>query len=374
MQLSLQSFTTLVQNMAAAVQSAASQTLDLAVGSTVRAILEANASIALWLQWLILQVLQSTRAATSAGADLDTWVADFTLTRLPVVAATGSVTFSRFTATGQGVVPPGALVRTSDGTQTFAVVTDNTNPAWNSGEGGYVVPAGLLSVTVPVSAQTTGSAGNVQPAAIALLAAAIPGIDAVTNTEALTNGLDAESDAALRARFQSFIQSRSRATPAAVGYAVASVQQGLQYVLEENVNSAGIPAMGSFIVTVDDGSGNPASALLSSVQSAIEAVRPVGSIFAVQPPTAVSVSVGLSISVGQGVASPTISANVANALSAFINALPIGAPLPVTRVAQVAYAADPQIQNVTNVQINDSPFDLLPSPTSVIKASSVTVN
>jgi len=374
MQLSLQSFTTLVQNMAAAVQSAASQTLDLTVGSTVRAILEANASIALWLQWLILQVLQSTRAATSAGADLDTWVADFTLTRLPAVAATGSVTFSRFTATGQAVVPPGALVRTSDGTQTFAAVTDTTNRAWSSGEGGYVVPAGVLSVTVPVSAQTAGSAGNVQPAAIALLAAAIPGIDAVTNPEALTNGLDAESDAALCARFQSFIQSRSRATPAAVGYAVASIQQGLRYVLEENLNSAGVPTMGSFVVTVDDGSGDPSTALLSSVQSAIEAVRPVGSTFAVQPPTVISVPVGLSISVGQGVAGPTISTNVANALSTFINALPIGAPLPLTRVAQVAYAADPQIQNVTNVQINGTPSDLLPSPTSVIKASLVTVS
>lgn len=374
MQLSLQSFSTLVQNMAAAVQSAASQMLDLTVGSTARAILEANASIALWLQWLILQVLQSTRAATSAGADLDTWVADFTLTRLPAVAATGNVTFSRFTATGQAVVPPGALVRTSGGTLTFAVVTDTTNPTWNPGEGGYVVPAGVSAVTVPVSAQTAGSAGNIQPAAIALLASAIPGIDAVTNPEALTNGLDAESDAALRARFQSFIQSRSRATPAAVGYAVASVQQGLQYVLEENVNTAGVPTMGSFVVTVDDGSGNPSSTLLSSVQSAIEAVRPVGSSFVVQPPTVVSVPVGLSISMGQGAASPTMSANVANALSAFINALPIGAPLPLTRVAQVAYAVDSQIQNVSNVQINDVASDLLPSPTSVIKASSVAVS
>ncbi len=83
MQLSLQTFTTLVQGMAAAVQAAAAQLLDLTVGSTLRAILEATASIALWMQWLILQVLQMTRAATSSGADLDSWMADFSLTRLP---------------------------------------------------------------------------------------------------------------------------------------------------------------------------------------------------------------------------------------------------------------------------------------------------
>ncbi len=60
-------FTTLMQNMAAAVEASATQLLDLTVGSTLRAVLEANASIALWMQWLILLVLRTTRAATSNG-------------------------------------------------------------------------------------------------------------------------------------------------------------------------------------------------------------------------------------------------------------------------------------------------------------------
>ena len=59
--LSLQNFTSLVQNMAAAVQASAASLLNLTVGSTLRAILEANASVVLWLQWLILQVLSLTR-------------------------------------------------------------------------------------------------------------------------------------------------------------------------------------------------------------------------------------------------------------------------------------------------------------------------
>ena len=40
MQLSLQTFTTLMQNMAAAVEASATQLLDLTVGSTLRAVLE----------------------------------------------------------------------------------------------------------------------------------------------------------------------------------------------------------------------------------------------------------------------------------------------------------------------------------------------
>ena len=69
--LPLQTFTTLVQNMAAGVQGSAAQLIDLSVGSVLRALLEACASVALWMQWLILQVLSMTRAATSSGADLD---------------------------------------------------------------------------------------------------------------------------------------------------------------------------------------------------------------------------------------------------------------------------------------------------------------
>ena len=60
MQLQLQNFTTLVQNMAAAVQGSATALVNLTTGSVLRAILEANASLALWIQWLIVQVLATT--------------------------------------------------------------------------------------------------------------------------------------------------------------------------------------------------------------------------------------------------------------------------------------------------------------------------
>lgn len=374
MQLSLQTFSTLVQNMAASVQSAASQAFDITVGSTIRAILEANASVALWMQWLILQVLQSTRAATSSGADLDTWMADFTLTRLPAVAATGSVTFSRYTATMPASVSPGVLVRTGDGAQTFSVVTDTSNPAWSSSAAAYTVGVGVNSLTVPVLAQVPGSGGNVQASTVTLLAAAIPGIDSVVNASAFINGLDAETDAAFRARFQSFIQSRSRATPQAIGYAAASVQQGLQYAVQENVNAAGLPAMGSFVVTVDDGSGSPSISLLGAVQSAVDQVRPIGSIFTVQPPIIVPAAVSLSILATSSAAKSNIVANVAAALTAFINALPVGTPLSLTRLAQLAYAADPGVQNVTNLLINGLGTDLLVPPTGVIKVSSMVIS
>lgn len=374
MQLQLQNFTTLVQNMAAAVQSAATQLLDLTVGSTLRAVLEANASIALWMQWLILQVLQTTRAASSSNSDLDSWMADFSLSRLPAVPASGIVTFSRYTATTSAFIPTGALVRTADGTQTFVVSAAAANPAFNPALNGYTLSAGTAALDVPVQAQVPGAAGNVQSTSITLLATAIPGIDAVTNAAAIQNGLDPETDNAFRARFSNYIDSRSRATPLAVGYAISQVQQGLEYTIQENTDPTGASRMGNFVVTADDGSGSPSSALLAAVSAAVDAVRPVGSTFTIQPPTIVPANVTLTVSTA-AVGSHSTAANAAGtAISAYINGLPIGGTLPLTKIAQLAYAADASITNVSQVEINAAAADLAPPVSGVVKAGIVAVN
>ena len=374
MQLPLQNFSTLVQNMVAAVQGKAAQLLDLSVGSTLRAVLEANASIALWIQWLILLVLQTTRAATSNGADLDTWMADFTLTRLPASAASGIVTFSRFTATSAALIQAGALVRTADGAQSFSVAAVTTSPAWNAALSGYVIPAGTASLDVPVTAVVPGSAGDVQAGSVSQLATAISGVDTVSNAAPFTGGLDAESDAAFRARFANFIESRSRATPVAVGYAISSIQQGLQYTIAENADPQGDYVPGSFVVTVDDGTGTPPTSLLQTVGTAIEAVRPVGSVFTVRAPDVLTAAVSMLITVAPGVVKSQIVGPVAAAVTAYIHALPIGAPLAWSRLAQLAYAASGAVTNVTGVVLNGGTADLVPDATGVIKAASVAVS
>lgn len=381
--LSLLNFTTLVQNMAAAVQSSASALLNLTVGSTLRAILEAVASVQLWLQWLILQVLSMTRLSTSSGSDLDTWVADFGLTRLPATAATGSVTFSRYSTTASALVPVGAQVKTADGTRTFQVIADSANSAWN-GSSGFTIPISTASVIVTVQDVTTGStgalsvgaSGNVQAGTIALLASSIANVDTVTNAAAFTTGIDVESDAALRARFANYIQTRSRATLAAVGSAIASVQQGLTYTIQENVNTGGTTTLGTFTVTVDDGTGAPGSTLLTAVSLAIAAVRPIGTTWAVQAPSVTTATIALTITTNPTGNKTNLLAPVKAAIVAYVNALGEGATLPYTRIAAVAYAVDPSIVDVTSVTLNGGTSDLVPSATGVIKAStgSVTVS
>lgn len=372
-QLTTQDFTTLVRNQVTAIQAGSSALLDLTVGSVLRAIVEANAVVVLWLQGLILQLLATTRASTSAGSDLDSWVADYGVTRTAAVAAKGVVTFSRFTPTAQAVVPIGTVVQTGDGTQQFTVTIDITNGAYNAGLGGYVMAPATASVSVPVTAVTPGSGANAQIVGISALTSAMPGIDTVTNAAAVTTGVDAETDTALRIRFVNYIASLARATKAAIGFAIQSVQSGVTYTLVEDLNPDTSVHLGYFYVVVDDGSGAPSGTFLSTVYNAIDQVRAVGMTFSVFAPTLVTVSVAMTATTAAGYDHTATVLLVKNAVTSYVNTLPLGTSLAYSRVIQVAYDASPGVTNVTATLLNGATADITATASQVIKVSTVTV-
>lgn len=377
--LQTKSFTTIVQDYATAVQGYSSRLVDFTIGSVLRALSEAQAACVLWLQGMILQVLAKTRAATSNGADLDSFVADFGLTRLPASFATGQETFSRFTPTQQAVVPIGALVQTGDGSQQFAVELDSTNAAYSAALSGYVLAPGVASVTAPVIALTAGTAANVVSGSISALAQAIPGVDTVTNAAALTSGVDAETDPALRARFISYLKSLSKATKAAIVYAILSLQQGITETLTENQTKAGVYQPGYFFAVIDDGSGAPPDSLVSTVYNAIDQVRPFTVTFDVFKPNVVSASIVMTIATAAGYTHSAVVGVVIAALQNFINTLPRDSTtqimlLPYSKLAQVAYDASPGVTNVTGVTLNGGTADISASAQQTIKAATLTVN
>jgi phage-related baseplate assembly protein len=372
MALSLQNFTTLVQNAAAAAQGAASTLLDMTTGSIVRAILQANASCALWMQWLLVLLMNRQRLATSTGVDVDSFVNDYFLTRLPAVAAQGNVTFSRYTNTYAAVIPVGATVLTADRTQTFSVIANSANSLWNGT--GYTIPGGTTSGTVPVVALTLGSAGNVQAGAVTLLGTAVSGVDTVVNALAFSGGYNAESDASLKTRFQLYIQGLSKATQAAIGSAILSVQQGLTYNIAVNVNAASVYTPGNFVVTIDDGSGAPPAATITAVYNAVNLVRSICETFSVQGPTDVNVTISLTIVTAPGVIHANMIGPVASAITQYVNTLPVGAPLPYSMISNIAYTTGAgQITNVIGVTINGGTADIVPTAAQVIKIATVTV-
>lgn len=375
MQLSLQSFSTLVSNMGASAQGACADLADLTVGSVTRALLEAAASVALWLQYLVLQVMSMTRLATSAGADVDSWVGDFGLSRLPGVAATGEVTLACFAYASQSAtVAPGAIVRTADTTLTFAVVADPANPAWSAASNAFLRPAGTASITVPIQTTVAGSIGNVQAGTISVLGQAVAGIDTCVNASPLTGGVDAESDASLRTRFVPWINARARGTVLAIESAVTAVQQNLSVTVRENLDPSGAARPGFFTVVVDDGTGSPAASLLGAVSAAVDAVRPVGTGFAVIGPMVLSADVAITLVLASGIDGSSIRSAVASAIGAYINALGVGAPLAYARLAGLAFDQSAAISNVVGLTVNGETADLGGGVGTVVRLSAITVS
>jgi uncharacterized phage protein gp47/JayE len=236
-----------------------------------------------------------------------------------------------------------------------------------------VLPLGVSSIDLPVTCLSGGSAGNVLSQTITIIAAPLPGVDLVSNANAFSNGADAESDQSFRDRFHNYLITRSRATSAAVKSAIADIRQGLNILICENTGVDGSKQAGFFVVIVDDGSGYPSSALLSSVTDAVESVRPVGTMFAVIPPDVVSVDLSLTASLSAGTDPNQCVSNIQEQVTEYLNGLAIGRSAAITRVAQSAYRADPGIENVTGILLNGLPSDLVPPPRGVIKVGRILV-
>ncbi|WP_141259922.1 baseplate J/gp47 family protein, partial [Komagataeibacter diospyri] len=358
MAITFQSFKTTLGNMVASAQGACPSLLDLNVGSPGRAMLEAVAGLGLWFQFIALQILSRTRLATSIGSDVDSFVQDFGLSREPGTAATGTVTLTSFTPSSQSAtIAVGATVKTASNL-IYDVVEDSTNAAWSAADSAYVRPAGTASITVPVQCETTGATGNVAAGAICLLGTAVAGIDTVTNAAALTNGSDGETDAALRTRFVAYINSRSKATVAAIENAVTDVSADLIYQVVENVDTSGAVLPGNVVVYVDDGSGDVSDSVIDEVYTAVDDVRPAAVSIQVVRPNVVRPPVTMTISVNSTGNLATIEATISTNIATYLNGLAIGDAASYSRLIQIAYASSTSVTNVTGVTLSGGTVDL----------------
>ena len=350
----LLAFRDLLRMQAQTLQTSTGKVWNLSVGSTIRAVYEANAGVALWMQWLVVLVAQQTRLATSNGTDVDTFGADFAFTRLPATYAGGLAVFARATAGQAAVVPVGTTVLTADRSQAFVVI----------GTGPYPLPAAALAVTVPVQAVLPGPGGNIQGGTLGLVGSALPGIDTVSNPAGFAGGVAAESDNAFRMRFALFIDSRSRATRSAIAYAIASFRQGLTYSIQDGPPSR----PGTFTVYVDDGTGHPPQSLLSSLYLAVDAIRPVGTSFAVVGPSLLTAVVNLTVLPSLGYSKATTIGPVAAALLAYVNSLALGQTLNYARVVAIALGV-PGVDNVLAISLNGGTADLGGLPGQVVRTT-----
>jgi uncharacterized phage protein gp47/JayE len=163
--------------------------LDTSVGSVTRKIIDAVASqisdASLDTQMLTYQY----DIYSMTGSALDSFVQLFGMSRYPAAPATGTVTFTRPTATDVISIPINSQVSTSDG----SVVVQALATA--------ILDIGALSVAIPVQATVSGPAGNVAANTLTQVLTQIPEVSSVTNLAALTGGANQETDSQLQARW-----------------------------------------------------------------------------------------------------------------------------------------------------------------------------
>ncbi len=213
-----------------------------------------------------------------------------------------------------------------------------------------------------------------QPNAVQLITSPIPGVDTVTNSLAMTGGIDPESDAAFRLRFQLYINSRSLATGTAVAYAIASVRQGLRYAVLENVDTLGNPFPGNFCVVLDDGTGDPPASLISEAGAAIEAVRPIGATYAVNRPVVVEASVAMAVSTSNPLTAVQVKTQIQQNVTAWIAGLPIAGTLAISMIEAIAHNTDSSVVSVSETTINGADLNVTAPDNGVLLCSGVTVN
>ncbi|MCA1179775.1 MULTISPECIES: baseplate J/gp47 family protein [unclassified Pantoea] len=371
--LNIKSFKELYQDQKTAVEARAARMVDFSIGSILRSLAESNAGVASWLQQLIVKLLVNTRASTCSGEDLDSWMADFNFERNPAVQAIGTVTFRRFTASHQALIPIGTNVKTIDDTQFFTVVSDTKHKNYDPVQRGYVLPADQALLDVPVRAWQAGLSGNVRAGTVTVIIGSVSFVDTVTNLKAFEGGADAEKDDDFRARFVKWFSSLSKATKEAIEFAILHIQSGVSCALVENYSYAGKPQSGYFFAVVDDGTGKPSQSFIKKSYEAIEKTRGFTVGFGVFPPVIVTANVSLVIETDSPEHHLDVLAQVKIAIEDHISRLTLGQLLSYTKLIRLAYNASPRVSNVTSVRLNNGNSDLAVSAKEVIRAGVIEV-
>ncbi len=369
MTLPLKSFAQFVDDLVAAWGSnvtpllGAAPTLEL--GDALYAEFQAVTVQLVFLQALAQQAVNLSRAQTSVGADLDSWMAQFNFARIAAVSATGPITLSRYTPAGQAFqvaaqtsTTQGPIIQTVGGAIQYQIVPDTSQTAWNATDNAYVFPQGATSITVTATALVAGSTSNVTANQLTQLGSTIPNIDYCTNAVAIQNGVNAEADAAFLQRFVYYFNSRSLGVEAAILSAVLGVQQGLTAkVCDFSTAGANIPA-GTYEVYVNNGTGSVPSTVITNVSNALASVNGLGITYYVFGPATSNADVSATVYVSDVTQAQAVSAAVTAAVQTFIEDLPIGVNLQYLQLAQVIWNASSYITSVESLTLNGGTTDL----------------
>ena len=275
---------------------------------------------------------------TAEGEYLDYHAQLRSLERKPALPAQGTVRFTAGEAAqSDRAIPEGTVCMTA-GLVRFAT----TQAA--------VLPAGELTVDVPVQALEPGTAGNVSAQTVVSMAVAPMGIASCTNPQAFAGGADGEGDEELRAR----ILDTFRRLPN--GANVAFYEQGA-LSFDQVAAAAVIPkprGLGSVDVIVSTLAGTPGEELLEQLQDYFEQRREIAVDVQVKAPTPVTVNVAVQVKAKGGWDKTQVLDQVEEALEGWFDGKLLGQDVLLARLGSLIYGCD----GVENYAISAPAADL----------------
>lgn len=380
------SFDQIVEQQQAVMNNISAQLLNFDPGSVLLALVQANAANSMWLQAIATSLLAVTRLSTSSGNDVDTFIQDFGFQRLQGAPASGAVTFSRLSTGIQGVIPVGTVVSVPGvNNLTFTVTVPPSGasyPAYDAASASYIITSSNLNCLAPVTCNQVGTIGNVNASAISIINNSLVGVTNVSNASAFTNGVNTWSDAETKVQFILYIQSLSRATQAAINYAISQVPNIQRWIIIENEDTSGNTDLGFFYAVVDFGGGNATMQQIADVSAQINLYRGFTIQYTVIAPVTTTANISVNVHL---VSNPTetqaqITANIQAAITNYINSLAFEETLFISKIVELTYDADPNIANVIvyptsgYATINGSAADLtLSLPKDVIIPGTISV-
>ena len=258
---------------------------------------------------------------TAEGEYLDYHAQLRSLERKPALPAQGTVRFTAGEAAqSDRAIPEGTVCMTA-GLVRFAT----TQAA--------VLPAGELTVDVPVQALEPGTAGNVSAQTVVSMAVAPMGIASCTNPQAFAGGADGEGDEELRAR----ILDTFRRLPN--GANAAFYEQGA-LSFDQVAAAAVIPkprGLGSVDVIVSTLAGTPGEELLEQLQDYFEQRREIAVDVQVKAPAPVTVNVAVQVKAKGGWDKTQVLDQVEEALEGWFDGKLLGQDVLLARLGSLIY-------------------------------------
>src|SRR5205085_1263278 len=141
----------------------------------------------------------------------------------------------------------------------------------------YVVPQGSTTATIQVFCTIPGAFGNVPSGIIDQSQSPLMNIKTVNNQSAFQTGQDMEPINQMRARFQSYIKSLSRATVPAMNYGVRSIPEVAGCFIDEKT--------GLITIYAHDMNGDLPSNVIAGITAILPDYKPAGIPVIVSPVT-----------------------------------------------------------------------------------------